>query len=141
MRLSIGLIAVMVFVGLSGRADAVGRMPGHTLQFLGWGYGAGYHAPIVHAQPPLKRMVHHAPGGHWLGSRFGYSQVQPPYVAPYFHPGVHPASPYGDIYGEPLVVEPIGGSDDSGMPYEDVPVPPDTPAVPPPPPLGDQPLP
>lgn len=68
MRLSLVLLTVTLFALLAGRANAVGRMPGGTLQWLGWGYGPGYHAPIAHAYPPLGRAIRHAPGTHLFRS-------------------------------------------------------------------------
>jgi hypothetical protein len=150
MRLLAIAIAVSAVTTFAGRADAVGRMPGHTLQFLGWGYGAGYHAPIVHAHPPVQRGILHAPGGHWLGrSVFGHSQLSPHaspchpncgalhhapmHATPYpfevipdasseFVPQTLPPAPYGD--GRPRSdVPPVPSAESESLPVPEASLP------------------
>lgn len=76
MRLATRLMTFAALLTPAAHVQAVGRMPGNSLQFMGWGYGAGYHAPIAHAHPPVRRAPCNAPGGHGLhGHIFGHSRM------------------------------------------------------------------
>ena len=135
MRLLMGLFAVTFFAIAADRAVAVGRAPGGTRKWLGWGYGHGYHAPIAHAYPPLSRVIHHAPGGHFFGPH------HPGHCRPGHGGGCPPIAygPYAAPYG-PYAV-PIGPEAHPEQPVEVVPQAPDMleplPAAPVPPPLQD----
>lgn len=101
MRLLTGAVAVSITLSFAARADAIGRTPGNLRQVLGWGSGAGYHAPIAYAPAPWRRTILHPPGGDRWGGDFGHSRLQPGFAAPFAHHG----PPAGPVYFPPESAE------------------------------------
>jgi hypothetical protein len=132
MRLLPGLFAVAYFAIAAADAQAVGRAPGGTLKWLGWGYGHGFHAPIAHAYPPVSRFFHHAPGGHFFGPHHpGHCHAGHGGGCPHMGYGYGPcmghcgpyAAPMGpEAYPEPVEVVP--GAAEADEPLPEAPTPP-----------------
>jgi hypothetical protein len=66
----------------------------------------------VHAHPPLRRAILHAPGGHWLGTDLHHFHAQPHFVSPHFvpyyseDPAAIPNDPLQSTPVEPVEVAP-----------------------------------
>ena len=90
--------ACTVFGGGSACASSWGRTPSRLGQFFGYGYGAGHHAPIVHASyKPL-----HVPRTTQIPE--GYGPLGP---APYEVLGCYGQSCNG-VPAQPVAFPPVG---------------------------------